>query len=142
MTIYTNNALRPVAGNLYVPDSMEARGNIKPLPPVNGTRNGAGLMTLVGLWGYEWRFKSMVRTEMQWWMNLVGYLNSPNFQNFSKSFVKITGATPMPACRLWLIDTAIAEFDYCVIDVPTWQEYKNGRYYDVLVKFSSMKLAP
>jgi hypothetical protein len=100
MTIYANNTLRPVAGNLYVPDSMEARGVIKPIPPINGTRNGAGLMTVVGLWGYEWRFTMMKRADLQWWMDLIGYLNNPNFQNFSKSFVKVTGATPMPACGL------------------------------------------
>lgn len=140
MTAYASNALRPVAGNQYVPDSMEARGIIKPIPPTNGTRNGAGLLTIVGAWGYEWTFKSMTKTELQWWCDLVGYFNASSTPILSKSFVNVTGATPMPACRLWVINTVITDFKYCVVDVPTWQSYSGGKYHDVLVKFSNMQI--
>lgn len=141
MTIYASNALRPVAGNQYVPDSMEARGKIKPNPPMNTTRNGEGLLVTTGLWSYDWAFSTMTKTEMAWWCTLVAYRSDDTDPALSKSFSATgSGGTYMPACRLWLLDTTIMNFSYCVIDVPIWQSYRNGRYFEVNVHFAHMRI--
>lgn len=139
MTIYTDPLKRPIAGNLYVPDSMEARGSIKPIPPITGQRNGMGEQIRTGIWGYEWRFKVMNKTEFQWWADLVDFGEAVDFGPFSKRFTEIgSGGSYMPACRLWVNNTFILNFREAVVDLPTWQEYKNGLYHDCLVKFAFM----
>lgn len=141
MTIYTDNLKRPIVGNAYVPDSMEARGKIRPIAPINGTRNGQGLQVRAGLWAYDWSFTSLTRADYQWWADLIGFMpviTSPT-PIFSKRFVEIgSGGTYMPACRLWVNNTTIVNFKACVVDLPTWQDYKGGLYREVTVHLAFM----
>src|SRR5262245_36210603 len=115
MTIYSDNSLRPIVGNQYVPDSMEARGQIKPLPPTDGTRNGLGELVITEIWGYEWGFNLMKRTELDWWANLVGFGTASSgaltWRHMSKRFVNIgSGGSFMPAARLWVSNTQLMQF--------------------------------
>lgn len=134
MTIYATNAERPVAGNQYVPDSMEARGKIKPIPPVAGRRNGMGILVPTGPAAFEWRFKSMTLAEMDWWNDLIGHVSTDPNRVFSKRFV----TTSLPAARLWDTTGVIVDYNVAVIDLPTWDEYHNARFHNVLVRFTSL----
>lgn len=140
MSIYPNDSLRPVAGNQFVPDSMEARGKIVPKPPIQDKRrNGAGLLVAAGPWSYEWHFKYLNRTDFQWWVDLIGNATGVASPVFSKAFFNTGIAGSLPAARLWDMATRPTNFKSAVIDVPTWQDYKNGLYLDVVVSFSYLR---
>jgi hypothetical protein len=134
MTIYASDSLRPVAGNEYVPDSMEARGRIKPIPPVGGVRNGLGVLVAAGPASFEWTFAYMNQTEMDWWKALIGYVGSSYTPVLSKRFA----TTTLPAARLWDISGGLVNYSIAVIDFPTWEAYSNARYANVVVRFTSL----
>ena len=139
MTVYSSNAIRPVAGNTYVPDSMEARGKIRPIAPVApNVRNGEGLLIGMGLAMFEWSFNTMTQTELEWWKTLIGHVSNSQNPTFSKRFV----TTSLPAARLWDISGTMTDYQVAVIDMPTWEDYKNGRYQNVVVRFSSLIPGP
>lgn len=136
MTIYTDNALRPVAGFFYIPDSMEARGDPKPLPPFPGVSNGLGEEVRAGNFGFDWYFPSLTRTEMNWWKTLIGWVSGDPASNISKRFVYSSG---LPAARLWDITGDMVNYKVAVIYMPTWNNYKNGYFRDCTVKFRRLE---
>ena len=138
MSIYANDQ-RPIAGNQYVPDSMESRGHLKPIPPIPGIRNGDGLLVQVGLWAYEWTFDYMDQTEYTWWSTLLGYSSTSLLPVWSKRFgVTGSGDSLMPAARLWDRKTTPQNFSAAVIDLPTWDSFENNIYWNVTVHFGFM----
>lgn len=137
MTIYANNLLRPVAGTVYIPDSMEARGEPTPLAPFPGVTNGVGEEVRAGDWGCDWKFNHLTRAEMDWWAALISYpgsvVDSPiNSRRFTY------GGSGLPAARLWGLDGNMMNFSVAVIYLPTWQRYQNGRFQDCVVRFRRM----
>ena len=136
MTVYASDALRPVAGHLYIPDSMESRGDPKPLAPFPGVQNGLGEEVSVGDWGYDWKFPNLTRDEMDWWCLTLGYPNwtLPAPVNYFR-FVYSGG---LPAARLWGLDGNMMNFKVAVIYVPTWERYSNARFQDCVVRFRRM----
>jgi hypothetical protein len=139
MTIYALNTLRPVVGFTYVPDSMEARGEITPKPPFPGVTNGLGEAVRAGWWGFEWRFSSMSNTEMLWWKAILGYTSGSTTANISKRFVQ-TGEA-LPAARLWDTTGIMVDYKVAVVYLPTWTTYKNGRFQECVVKFTHLEEA-
>lgn len=140
MSIYPNNLLRPIAGNQYIPDSMEARGKIVPKPPIQDKRrNGEGVLVASGPWSYEWQFKFLNRTDYQWWVDLIGNVSGVEAPVWSKAFFSPGTPGGLPAARLWDMATRPTNFKSAVIDIPTWQDYKNGLYLDVVVTFSFLR---
>lgn len=135
MTVYLDDALRPVAGLEYVPNSMEARGKPLPVPPLPGVRNGLGLNQVAGFWSYTWTFNTMTHAEIQWWADLVDFDGDDFPTNLSKRFVQSAG---LPAARLWNFDGKMTNFYTAVIDMPQWDFYQNGYFHNVVVKFSHM----
>lgn len=140
MTEYASNSLRPVAGNLYVPDSMEVRGKIRPVSrTVDGVRNGEFELVPIGPNGFIWEFKSMSKTELDWWNDLIGPYDSytNEFMARSKTFFMATvGGTLMPAARVWDETGTLRSYAVATIDRPVWQEYFNGIYHEVRVNFA------
>lgn len=140
MTIYANNALRPVAGAFYVPDSMEARGSPVPLAPFPGVTNGTGEEVKAGDWGLDWSFSNLDRAEMNWWADLINYGYPPTTAGFPLNSKRFTwaGGVALPAARLWGLDGNMIDFVTAVIYIPTWQKYQNGYFQDCVVKFRRM----
>jgi hypothetical protein len=137
MTIYSNNADRPVAGFLYVPDSMEARGSPLPLAPFPGVTNGLGEEVTAGDWGMDWTFTTLKRSEMDWWANNIGW---PDYQTPPVNMRRFVwdGVTGLPAARLWGLDGNMMNFKVAVVYLPTWQKYQNGYFHDCVVRFRRM----
>lgn len=134
MTIYATDAERPVAGNTYIPDSMEARGRIRPIPPVTGERNGLGEQVYAGMWAYDWTFEFMTLTEMTFWKGLLSY-SSVTGLPFSKRFVTLS----LPAFRLWDTTLGLMTFNSGVLDLPMWEDYRNARFHNVTVHMAFLE---
>lgn len=133
---YADDADRPIVGNVYVPDSMEAKGHIMPVRTVNAeTRNGLRELVPFGFPAFTWRFDSLLNSELDWWFDLIGFNPAVNIP-YSKRFVTVGS---MPAFRLWA-GALPAPYAYKVgiLELPTYEEYRNKRFYNVTVNITGL----
>jgi hypothetical protein len=131
---YATDTIRPVAGFSYLPISLEARGLIKPIPPLPGIRNGNGELVQAGCEAFEWTWPDWTQTELNFWKTLLGYDDlGPYSKRFSNDDV-----TEMPAARLWNRGMDLITYRLAVIDFPTWERYENGLYWSPMVRFSML----
>lgn len=137
MTIYSSNALRPVAGHTYIPDSMEARGDPVPVPPFPGVLNGEHLPVRAGQFEVNWTIGKMTIDEMNWWKTLIGWVSGDPDSNIAKKF--IMDAQPLPAARLWDNTGTMVNYKVATIYMPQWSHYRNGFFHDCVVKFSHLQ---
>jgi hypothetical protein len=138
MTRYASNAIRPIIGNTYVIDSLEARGKIRPIPPITGETNGLGELVWAGLWSYEWTFTTFNLDEMNWIQGLLGHIPGTGLP-LSKRFT--TGAG-LPAFRLWDTLLSLIDFRAGVLQVPTWEDYRNATFREVTLRITHLEITP
>jgi hypothetical protein len=138
LTIYIDDAHRPVAGQQYIPLSMEARGTIVPRPPLTGMRNGIGMQVAAGLASFDWTFDYINQTEFDFWTGIVGYNPATFTYTYSKIWDTKALTGVLPAARVWETSTRIVNYTHCVIDLPTWSRFENNIYFGVNIHFSRL----
>lgn len=112
------NATGMQIGNIDVPPPMDAAGDYAFDPGAPVARNGRAAVVAAPYATLTWRFESLTPEQMAWWCTTM-LAGAPSAE-FSR-------------CRLFNHLGALTTYSRCVVQRPTYGQWRDGLLHDVTV---------